>query len=88
MDNLHDKPTFDIGKWSKSNFRKNISKQVIKKQHLGIKCCVRNVRNLQTLQGYIFHILQHFAIKLCSFNNCTMFVMIDSFVFKYRLKSG
>jgi hypothetical protein len=26
-----------------------------------------NVQNLQTLQGYIFRILEHFATKLCNF---------------------
>jgi hypothetical protein len=29
-------------------------------------------KNLQTLQGYIFRILQHFATKLCNFTNFSM----------------
>jgi hypothetical protein len=30
------------------------------------------IQNLRTLQGYIFHILQHFATKLCNFTNFNM----------------
>ena len=26
----------------------------------------KSITNLQTLQGYIFHILQHFATKICN----------------------
>jgi hypothetical protein len=29
----------------------------------------KSIQNLQTLQGYIFRILQHFATKLCKFTN-------------------
>jgi hypothetical protein len=31
-----------------------------------------SIQNLQTLQGYIFHILQHFATKLCNFTRFSM----------------
>ena len=32
----------------------------------------KSIQNLQTLQGYIFRILQHFATKLCKFTNFSM----------------
>ena len=32
----------------------------------------KSVQNSQTLQGYIFLILQHFATKLCNFSNYRM----------------
>jgi hypothetical protein len=32
----------------------------------------KSIQNLQTLEGYIFHILQHFATKLCYFTHFTM----------------
>jgi hypothetical protein len=32
----------------------------------------KSIQNLQTLQGYIFRILQHFATKLCNFTNFSM----------------
>ena len=32
----------------------------------------KSIQNLQTLQGYIFHILQHFATKLCNFTYFSM----------------
>ncbi len=41
--------------------------------------------NLQTSQGYIFRILQHFATKLCSFSNFDNFFPEISFVIP-RLK--
>jgi hypothetical protein len=41
--------------------------------------------NLPTSQGYIFRILQHFAIKLCSFSNFDNFFPKISFVIP-RLK--
>jgi hypothetical protein len=41
--------------------------------------------NLPTSQGYIFHILQHFATKLCSFSNFDNFFPNISFVIP-RLK--
>jgi hypothetical protein len=39
---------------------------------------------MQTSQGYIFRILQHFATKFCNFTNFIMFflaVVFDSFLF-------
>jgi hypothetical protein len=41
---------------------------------------------LQTLQGYIFQALQHFATKFCNFTNFIMFflaVVFDSLLFIY-----
>jgi hypothetical protein len=35
----------------------------------------KNLQNLQTLQGYIFRILQHFATKLCNFTHFSMFFL-------------
>jgi hypothetical protein len=35
-----------------------------------------SIQNLRTLQGYIFHILQHFTTKLCNFNNFSMYSML------------
>ena len=32
----------------------------------------KSIQNLQTLQGYIFRILQHFATKLCNFTHFSM----------------
>jgi hypothetical protein len=32
----------------------------------------KSTQNLQTLLGYIFRILQHFATKLCNFTNFSM----------------
>jgi hypothetical protein len=32
----------------------------------------KSIQNLQTLQGYIFCILQHFATKLCTFTHFSM----------------
>ena len=32
----------------------------------------KSIQNLQTLEGYIFYILQHFATKLCNFTNFSM----------------
>jgi hypothetical protein len=32
----------------------------------------KSIQNLQTLQGYIFRILQHFATKLCKFTYFSM----------------
>jgi hypothetical protein len=32
----------------------------------------KSTQNLQTLQGYIFRILQHFATKLCNFTHFSM----------------
>jgi hypothetical protein len=32
----------------------------------------KSIQNLQTLQGYIFLIFQHFATKLCNFTNFSM----------------
>ena len=32
----------------------------------------KSIQNLQTLQGHIFHILQHFATKLCGFTKFRM----------------
>ena len=40
-----------------------------------------NTENMQTSQGYIFRILQHFATKFCNFTNFIMFfltVVFDS----------
>jgi hypothetical protein len=42
------------------------------------------IQNLQTLQGYIFQALQHFATKFCNFTNFIMFfltVAFDSLLF-------
>jgi hypothetical protein len=39
---------------------------------------------MQTSQGYIFCILQHFVTKICDFNNFIMFfwtVVFDSLLF-------
>jgi hypothetical protein len=38
----------------------------------------KSIQNSQTLQGYIFYILQHFATKLCNFANLIMFSLADS----------
>jgi hypothetical protein len=32
----------------------------------------KSIQNLQTLQGYIFRILQHFATKPCNFTHFSM----------------
>jgi hypothetical protein len=32
----------------------------------------KSIQNLQTLQGYIFRILQHVATKLCNFTHFSM----------------
>jgi hypothetical protein len=32
----------------------------------------KSIQNLQTLQGYIFRILQYFATKLCNFTHFSM----------------
>jgi hypothetical protein len=32
----------------------------------------RSIQNFQTLQGYIFRILQHFTTKLCNFTHFSM----------------
>ena len=32
----------------------------------------KSIHNLQTLQAYIFRILQHFATKLCNFTHFSM----------------
>ena len=32
----------------------------------------KSIQNLQTLQGHIFRILQHFATKLCNFTHFSM----------------
>ena len=32
----------------------------------------KSIQNLQTLEGYIFYILQHFATKLCNFTYLSM----------------
>jgi hypothetical protein len=32
----------------------------------------KSIQNLQTLEGYIFHILQHFTTKICNFTNFSM----------------
>jgi hypothetical protein len=32
----------------------------------------KSIQNLQTLQGYVFRILQHFATKLCNFTHFSM----------------
>ena len=39
---------------------------------VSIFCAYKNIQNLQTSQGYIFHILQHFTTKLCNFTNFNM----------------
>jgi hypothetical protein len=36
----------------------------------------KSKQNLQTLQGYIFRILQHFATKLCNFTNFSMLFLV------------
>jgi hypothetical protein len=41
---------------------------------------------MQTSQGYIFFILQHFATKFCNFTNFITFfltVVFDSLIFTY-----
>jgi hypothetical protein len=38
----------------------------------------KSIQNFQTLQGYIFYILQHFANKLCNFANLIMCSQADS----------
>jgi hypothetical protein len=41
----------------------------------------KHIQNLQTLQGYIFQALQHFATTFCNFTNFIMFflaVVFDS----------
>jgi hypothetical protein len=46
----------------------------------------KHIQNLQTLQGYIFKALQHFATKLCNFTNSIMFflaVVFDSLASLY-----
>jgi hypothetical protein len=35
----------------------------------------KSIQNLQTLQGLIFRILQHFATKLCNFTHFSMFFL-------------
>jgi hypothetical protein len=46
--------------------------------HFRLKCGsnfrtqYKSIQNLQTLQGYIFRILQHFATKLCNFTHFSM----------------
>jgi hypothetical protein len=32
----------------------------------------KSIQNVQTLEGYIFHILQHFATKICNVTNFSM----------------
>jgi hypothetical protein len=46
----------------------------------------KSIQNLQILQGYIFHILQHFATKLCNFTNFSMlFPGINFFCYDKKL---
>ena len=40
---------------------------------------------MQTSQGYIFHILQHFATKLCSFTNFEM--LFNAAVMNYTISN-
>jgi hypothetical protein len=37
---------------------------------------------MQTLQGYIFHILQHFVTKFCNFTNFNKFF---TEIYRFRL---
>jgi uncharacterized protein Usg len=37
------------------------------------------IQNFQTLQGYIFQALQHFATKFCNFINFIMFFQMRNF---------
>ncbi len=45
-----------------------------RKKGINFLCVIRieKIQNLQTSQGYIFHILQHFTTKLCNFTKFKM----------------
>ena len=47
-----------------------------------------SIQNLQTLQAYIFHVLQYFATKLGSFTNFNMFFLavVKDFDFFAKMK--
>ena len=46
----------------------NIFSTVIKKKvSIFVRNTIKSIQNLQTVQAYISHVLQHLAIKLCNF---------------------
>ena len=47
--------------------------RILQEKTVSIFHAYKSIQNSQTLQGYIFLILQHFATKLCNLTNFSMF---------------
>jgi hypothetical protein len=45
----------------------------------------KSTQNLQTLQGYIFRILQHFAIKLCDLTHFSILLLLAVVIYLHLL---
>ena len=91
MDNLHIRLTFNLGKTKEIFFLQleEASQRLVEFANLvwGVvkygKCSLtKHKRNVQTLRGYIFHVLQHFATKLGSSTNFGMLFLavVEDFV--------
>jgi hypothetical protein len=52
-----------------------LGKKMGRKWYSNFRTQYKSIQNLQTLQGYIFRILQHFETKLCNFTHFSMFFL-------------
>ena len=69
MDDLRFRKIFNLG------ITKDISGEKLSKFSYQFTHVIQKYTNLPTLKGYIFHILQHFATKLCNITNFKMLLL-------------
>ena len=80
IDDLHGRLTFNLGKTKFANLyvfaldeeKFTIFATILAQKWYLFPSVIQFYKNLQTLRGYIFHVLQHFATKLANSTNFSM----------------